>query len=65
MDKPLWGLRVLKFDGAIAPRVVVGAFGAILRKTFTTGLRPWENSPTSCRRRGCMVFYDQNAYLAI
>ena len=36
-DKPLWGLRVLKFDGAIAPRVlkfdsgsaaevVVGAF---------------------------------------
>ena len=22
MDKPLWGLRVLKFDGAIAPRVL-------------------------------------------
>ena len=21
-DKPLWGLRVLKFDGAIAPRVL-------------------------------------------
>ena len=22
MDKPLWGLRVLKFEGAIAPRVL-------------------------------------------
>ena len=22
MDKPLWGLKVLKFDGAIAPRVL-------------------------------------------
>ena len=22
LDKPLWGLRVLKFDGAIAPRVL-------------------------------------------
>ena len=22
MDKPQWGLRVLKFDGAIAPRVL-------------------------------------------
>ena len=22
MNKPLWGLRVLKFDGAIAPRVL-------------------------------------------
>ena len=22
MDKSLWGLRVLKFDGAIAPRVL-------------------------------------------
>ena len=22
MDKPHWGLRVLKFDGAIAPRVL-------------------------------------------
>ena len=22
MDKPLWGLRVLKFDGAIVPRVL-------------------------------------------
>ena len=21
-DKPLWGLRVLKFDGAVAPRVL-------------------------------------------
>ena len=21
-DKPLWGLRVLKFDGAMAPRVL-------------------------------------------
>ena len=21
-DKPLWGLKVLKFDGAIAPRVL-------------------------------------------
>ena len=29
MDKPLWGLRVLKFNGAIAPRVLKfdGAFG--------------------------------------
>ena len=22
LDKPLWGLKVLKFDGAIAPRVL-------------------------------------------
>ena len=22
LDKPLWGLRVLKFDGTIAPRVL-------------------------------------------
>ena len=22
MDKPQWGLRILKFDGAIAPRVL-------------------------------------------
>ncbi len=22
MDKPLWGLKVLKFDGAVAPRVL-------------------------------------------
>ena len=22
LDKPLWGLRVLKFDGAVAPRVL-------------------------------------------
>ena len=55
MDKPLWGLRVLKFDGAIAPRVLKfdsgsaaegcgGAYelieGASLYKTFTTGLSP-------------------------
>ena len=54
MDKPLWGLRVQKFDGAIAPRVLKfdaplarglwwGAYelieGASLYKTFTTALR--------------------------
>ena len=57
MDKPLWGLRVLKFDGAIAPRVLKfdsgyaaegcgGASkfieGASLYKTFTTALRARE-----------------------
>jgi len=30
MDKPLWGLRVLKFDGAIAPRVL--KFDALRRE---------------------------------
>ena len=55
MDKPLWGLRVLKFDGAIAPRVLKfdSGFaaegcggrltfieGASLYKTFTIGLLP-------------------------
>ena len=64
MDRPAAG-GFLSLTAALPLRVVVGAFGAILRKTFTTGLRPWENSPTSCRRRGCMVFYDQNVYLAI
>ena len=54
-DKPLWGLRVLKFDGAIAPRVLKfdsgsaaeGCCGRLILlkapsydKTFTTGLSP-------------------------
>ena len=55
MDKPLWGLRVLKFDGAIAPRVLKfdSGFAAedlwwallnyrrrpLMKKTFTTALR--------------------------
>ena len=60
MDKPLWGLRVLKFDGAIAPRVLKfdsgsaaegcgGASkfieGAGLYKTFTTVLRARKCNP--------------------
>ena len=55
MDKPLWGLKVLKFDGAIAPRVLkfdsgsaaegcggrlTFIEGARLYKTFTIGLSP-------------------------
>ena len=58
MDKPLWGLRVLKFDGAIAPRVLRfdapparGLLWApyiyrrhpLMDKTFTTGLSPVGN----------------------
>ena len=57
MAGALWtspaGLRVLKFDGAVAPRVVEGASrfieGASLYKAFTTGLRPWENHTTALR----------------
>ena len=30
-----------------AVRVVVGGCGASINKTFTTGLRPWENKPTA------------------
>lgn len=42
MDKPLWGLRVLKFDGAIAPRVLkfdsgFAAEGCGGRLTFIEG----------------------------
>ena len=42
MDKPLWGLRVLKFDGAIAPRVLrfdsgSAAEGCCGRLTFIEG----------------------------
>ena len=41
-DKPLWGLRVLKFDGAIAPRVLKfdsgsAAEGCCGRLTFIEG----------------------------
>ena len=41
-DKPLWGLRVLKFDGAIAPRVLkfdsgFAAEGCGGRLTFIEG----------------------------
>ena len=32
MDKPLWGLRVLKFDGAIAPKVL--KFDALRREGY-------------------------------
>ena len=42
MDKPLWGLRVQKFDGAIAPRVLKfdsgsAAEGCCGRLTFIEG----------------------------
>ena len=42
MDKPLWGLRVLKFDEAIAPRVLkfdsgFAAEGCGGRLTFIEG----------------------------
>ena len=42
MDKPLWGLKVLKFDGAIAPRVLKfdsgsAAEGCCGRLTFIEG----------------------------
>ena len=41
-DKPLWGLKVLKFDGAIAPRVLkfdsgFAAEGCGGRLTFIEG----------------------------
>ena len=44
--------RVLKFDTAFGPsavRVVVGGCAANINKTFTSGLRPWENMPTALR----------------
>ncbi len=42
MDKPLWGLKVQKFDGAIAPRVLKfdsgsAAEGCCGRLTFIEG----------------------------
>ena len=40
-------LRVLRFDGPMGPRVVVGGCAANINKTFTTGLRPWENRQTA------------------
>ena len=66
---PLWGLRVLKFDGAIAPRVLrfdsgsaaegcggrlTFIEGASLYKTFTTALGALENRPASLRSRKCI-----------
>ena len=63
-DKPLWGLKVdgpmgrrflrgLSLTAAMPLRVVEGASkfieGASLYKTFTTGLRPWENHTTALR----------------
>ena len=69
MDKPLWGLRVLKFDGAIAPRVLRfdapparGLLWApyiyrrrpLMIKPSQPGFRPWENRPTSLRSRKCI-----------
>ena len=51
MDKPLWGLKVLKFDGAIAPRVLKfdsgsAAEGCGGRITFIEGALLWENLTT-------------------
>ena len=58
----LSGVRVLRFDGASAPRVLKFDMacghegcggrpskrrGASMYKTFTTGLRPMENRPTA------------------
>ena len=69
MDKPLWGLRFLKFDGAIAPRVLKfdvpparGLWWApyiyrrrpLMIKPSQPGFRPWENRPTSLRSRKCI-----------
>ena len=62
------GVRVLKIDGAFAPRVLrfdsglaaegcggrpSKRRGASLYKTFTTGLRPMENRPTALRAWKC------------
>ena len=40
-------LRVLRFDGPMGPRVVVGGCAANINKTFTTGLRPMKNRQTA------------------
>ena len=69
MDKPLWGLRVLKFDGTIAPRVLRfdapparGLLWApyiyrrrpLMIKPSQPGFRPWENHTTALRARKCI-----------
>ena len=62
---PAWtrplGVRVLRFDGAFAPRVLkfdtafqavrveVGGCAASMNKTFTTGLRPGKTSKPPLR----------------
>ena len=59
MDTPV-GVRVLKIDGAFAPRVLKidtalgreGCGGRLCRQFVenqTTGLRPWENRQTALR----------------
>ena len=49
----LWPRGFLSLTAAMPLRVVVGASkfieGASLYKTFTTGLRPWENHTTALR----------------
>ena len=69
MDKPLWGLKVLKFDGAIAPRVL--RFDAplarglwwrlyiykrrpLMIKPLQPGFRPRKNKQTGLRPRECV-----------
>ena len=64
---PAWtrplGVRVLRFDGAFAPRVLKfdtacgheGCGGRLRRqyyKTLQTGLRPMENTPTALTGEG-------------
>ena len=80
MDKPLWGLRVLKFDGAIAPRVLKfdsgyaaeGCGGRLILlkapsydKTFTTGLSPVGKQTDPAPQAWLYGFPLQNVYHAI
>ena len=55
MDKPLWGLRVLKFDGAIAPKVLrfdsgSAAEGCGGRLTFIEGASLYKTIQPPCGR---------------
>ena len=59
MDKPLWGLRVLKFDGAIAPRVLkfdsgFAAEGCGGRLTFIEGASLYKTIQPPCGRGKCI-----------
>ena len=58
MDKTLWGLRVLKFDGAIAPRGLkfdrgFAAAGCRGRLTFIEGASLYKTIQPPCGRRKC------------
>ena len=49
-EAALAGVRVKKVQKVQkVQRVKVGACGASMNKTFTTGLRPWENRDTPFR----------------